>query len=39
LVSLVLALQELPRVDAARKKLGTGVRALEQVLRVSDPAG
>lgn len=39
LVWLVLALQELPRVEQARKKLGTAVRGLGQVLTVSDPAG
>lgn len=39
LIWMGLALQELPRVGKARGNLGVPARALEQVLRVSDPVG
>ena len=39
LVWLALALQELPRVHRARGAMGPPSRALDQVLRISDPLG
>ena len=39
LVWMALALQELPRVHRARGAMGPPSRALDQVLRISDPLG
>ena len=36
---MALALQEIPRVNRSREKLGPARRTLEQILRLSDPRG